>query len=559
MLAATAVHEAPWNTLRLRVPREDRTLFVRPGLQDALELARGNREIFAAASNLRLQGRNLALLREWTRHEALKAARAYTADLLGEPVAEAPAELLYVAGHQPALFHPGVWVKNFVIGEMAARTGGGALNLIIDNDVHSSSRIRVPAGDGAHPTTTTLSFDADQPPRPWEEARIADREVFGSFGDRVVDTMANWKVVPLAVELWPDATRRLDRSDLLRDALTRARSGLERRWGTANLELPLSRLCELEPFLWFASHLFAQLPRFLELHNAILREYRRVNRVRSRTHPVPELKILGESFEAPFWVWRADDPQRRRVMVERAGRLLRLSDGHEVFATLPLAVDGDACCAVEALHELPGRGIRLRTRALTTTLFARLFLADMFVHGVGGSKYDEITDRIITRFYGLPAPAFQTSSATLHLPLGTPYDVNHSDETRLVALLRDLRFNPERHLSAGLDPRLDALLAQQAQLVAEQQATWNAPAAGRGARRARARENYERFQRFSSVRRELAHFTETQRRRAEEELASLRRQMDANSVLQDREFAFCLYPEEKLRGFMTHLWNLPAR
>ena len=41
---------------------------------------------------------------------------------------------------------------------------------------------------------------------------------------------------------------------------------------------------------------------------------------------------------------------------------------------------------------LPSRGIRLRTRALTTTLFARYVLGDLFVHGIGGAKYDELGD-----------------------------------------------------------------------------------------------------------------------------------------------------------------------
>ena len=45
------------------------------------------------------------------------------------------------------------------------------------------------------------------------------------------------------------------------------------------------------------------------------------------------------------------------------------------------------------LAELSSRGIKLRTRALTTTLFARLVLSDMFLHGIGGAKYDQVTDR----------------------------------------------------------------------------------------------------------------------------------------------------------------------
>jgi hypothetical protein len=197
----------------------------------------------------------------------------------------------------------------------------------------------------------------------------------------------------------------LDRSTRLCDCLTAARSGLERRWGLENLELPMSRLCELDSFLWFASHIFAHLPRFRAIYNEVLYEYRRVYHVRSRTHPVADLAETSDGWvEAPFRVWRAGEWQRKRVFARQSGREVHLSDGRDTIAKLPLAPDMEACCAVEVLKDLSAQGIRLRTRALTTTLFARLCFADLFVHGIGGSKYDEMTDRIVARFFGIPAP-----------------------------------------------------------------------------------------------------------------------------------------------------------
>jgi len=55
-------------------------------------------------------------------------------------------------------------------------------------------------------------------------------------------------------------------------------------------------------------------------------------------------------------------------------------------------------------------------RALTLTLFARLILGDFFIHGIGGGKYDEVTDQIIRDYFGIDPPAFQVVSGTLHLP-----------------------------------------------------------------------------------------------------------------------------------------------
>ena len=601
MLEPETVHEQPWQRQRLRVPREDGKLLARPSLPAAVESARRNQDSLESATT-DIQGHTLATLRRWSREEVVGAAREYTSGLVDEsippecgvrngecgvrsadsgqdsrqssivnrqssPRAATTEDLMFVAGHQPSLFHPGVWVKNFAVSELAARTNGLSLNLVVDNDTFSTTGVRVPQGDRGRPQIETVPFDADRPTQPWEDASILDPQQFRMFGDSLARAMASWNVVPLATELWPDAVAHMASSARLGDCLTAARVRQERRWGVANLELPISRLCTLEPFLWFAGHLLAHLPRFREVHNNVMVEYRRVNKVRSRTHPVPDLSETDGWLEAPFWVWRKGDCRRSHLFAKQVAREVLLSDGTDVFARLPLSPETDAGHAVDALRELPAADIRLRTRALTTTLFARLCLADLFVHGIGGAKYDEMTDRIIARFFRLPPPEFMTLSATLHLPLAEPFNVHQSDQTRLTTLLRDFTHNSDRHLphdsrfqipgilkSPGISsPRIESLVAEKRQLIAEQHA---AACTGltRRERRARQRTNHGRFRRFQQINGRLAEFNTDQRRHVEDELADVRRQLAANAVLQDREFSFCLHPADKLQPFMTGLW-----
>ena len=59
--------------------------------------------------------------------------------------------LIYLAGHQPQMFHPGVWFKNFALGELARRHGATAVNLIVDNDMLSDASLRVPGGSVSEP------------------------------------------------------------------------------------------------------------------------------------------------------------------------------------------------------------------------------------------------------------------------------------------------------------------------------------------------------------------------------------------------------------------------
>jgi hypothetical protein len=148
----------------------------------------------------------------------------------------------------------------------------------------------------------------------------------------------------LLPDFWPAAVAHSRVSESLAECLTAARCHWERSCGRGNLELPISRLCTLEPFLWFASHILAHLPRFQAVYNEVLREYRMTNRVRSRTHPVPDLRENDGWLEAPFRVWRAGEEVRKRVFSRQAGGEILLSDGQQVFATLPLAPVLSASC-----------------------------------------------------------------------------------------------------------------------------------------------------------------------------------------------------------------------
>lgn len=546
--------EEPWQRQRLRVPREDGTLFARPELRETPGAVERNAAALNAAAT-DIQGRTLQHMRDWARRRTLEAAVDYTRYLAGEtidfPIAD---DVAFVAdGHQPSLFHPGVWVKNFGIHGIAERTGRRALHLVVDNDTLSSSSLRVPAGDRSSPRFESLAFDDERRTGPWEDAGVRNEALFCSFGDRAVAAMRRWGVEPLIGEIWPTAVEFARRGGLLRDCFTAARHRLEEQWGLHNLEVPLSRLCGTEPFLWFASHLFAHAARFREVHNLTLQQFRTVNRVRSRTHPVPELSQQGDWIESPFWIWSEGESIRRRAFVRQAtAKQVELTDCRDLTLRFPLAPQMDACCAVELLRELPAKGVRLRTRALTTTLFARLCLADLFVHGIGGAKYDEMTDRIIARFFGIAPPAFLTLSATLHLPLAEPFNVAADDLPSLRQRLRDLRYNSDRHLPEGT--RADALIDEKRRLIEEQQAA-KTEGLPRRLRRERSPENHRRFLRFRELDRQLAEFTQPQQQRLLGEIEVVRSQLQANAVLQNREFAFCLYPEEALRPFLTGLWN----
>jgi hypothetical protein len=43
-------------------------------------------------------------------------------------------------------------------------------------------------------------------------------------------------------------------------------------------------------------------------------------------------------------------------------------------------------------------------------------VCDQWIHGIGGARYDQVTDRIIRKFFGIDPPAFGVATATLYFP-----------------------------------------------------------------------------------------------------------------------------------------------
>lgn len=534
---------------RLTVPSEDGGVLSAPPLRDAVRAAIRTQQRLDS-SQLDLQGRTLQQLRDWSRSECFKAAAQFTSSIVNDEVAAPPATgPLIIAGHQPTLFHPGVWIKNFAIAGLAETTQGVALNLIVDDDILNQTGVRVPAGKPDAPHYETVLFDEPREPQPWEDVDCRDRAMFASFADRIVAHMKRWDVDPIVADVWPDAVRSLDRSSRLVDALTAARHNQEVRWGTANLELPVSDMCQTEPFLWFASHVLAQLPRFHEIHNRVLADYRAAHHIRSRSHPVPALADADGWLEAPFWLWRPGEHHRHPVLARQVGRELQLSDSREVVARLKLALDMEACCAVEELRRLSADGLRFRTRALTTTMFSRVALGDLFVHGIGGAKYDELTDRIIAEFFGIAPPQFLTLSATLHLPFSFAQSLPPSRTAAIRREMRDLRYNAERHAPAS---DISQLVERKQELIAAQHAA-HTSGLSRSARRARREDNRHRYLQLKEITALLSAAAGPRQRELEAELEQSERDDATRRLLFDRDYAWCLHPAERLRNLMASL------
>jgi hypothetical protein len=401
-----------------------------------------------AGEDFDCQGRSRRQLASHARAELLRLARAHTARYRDVPTALAADAPLLLAGHQPELFHAGVWFKNYLLDSLARRHGAVAVNLVVDNDRCKSASLSLPTGSLDSPRRETAPLDAPAEPIPWEDRAIVDEPTFYAAADAVKQAIGSLVPNPLIGDMWRLVIERAAATSRLGAALAEGRHAYEGQLGLATLELPISRVAELEAFAWFAAHFFARLPRVWDIYNSALADHRRAERIRSATHPVPDLAAQGDWLEAPLWVWTADDPHRRALFVRQSGDEVILSDRASWHTALALSADGEANRAAAQLQDLARHGVRIRPRALLTTMFARLFLGDLFIHGIGGAKYDQLTDLLIALLFGLTPPKFVVATATFRLPIaGKP--ACHSPEKSVGETLRDVQYHPEKHLGDG--------------------------------------------------------------------------------------------------------------
>jgi hypothetical protein len=522
---------------RLRAPQLDGAVLAQPELAQAGRLIDRNRHLLASGP-IEVLGRSLAELRPLARRSALLSAQEYLRSA-GEPIPSTDEASLLLSGHQPELFHPGVWVKHFALNGLARQHGASPINLIVDNDTAKTTALPLPATTDSLPHLLRVPFDRWSGEVPYEERPVHDETLFASFPQRARQP---WNFTPLLDDFWREALRQAQRTNLLGERFVAARRTYERRWGCHNLELPVSRVCVTEPFAWFACHLLANLLHFHAVYNESVRAYRRLYGIRSRNHPVPELATDGDWREVPFWGWRTGELQRGRLFCRLTPTTLELRAGGTLWPALPLPTPASATRAVCAWQELERQGYKVRSRALTNTLYARLFVSDLFIHGIGGGKYDELTDEIIRRFYGLQPPGFLVLSATLRLPLPR-YPVKAEDCRRLAHELRDLHWNPQRHPEALTTAGPEALS------LARDKTRWI------GREEVNGRERHRILRQLTEELQVRLRGRESELR---QELTRCQEYVQANEVLRRRDYAFCLFPEALLREFCTRFLHPSA-
>jgi hypothetical protein len=272
------------------------------------------------------------------------------------------------------------------------------------------------------------------------------------------------------------------------------------------LEVPLSEICGTRGYFEFTYGLLSQAEKFADIFNIALGNYRAEHKLRSTANPFPDVAKTPNGVETLFWLVKGG---ARETLSVRPGNGLSINGVGEAF-------DSESLMAL-----FQEKGWRLWPKAVSLSLMNRLYLGDLFVHGLGGAKYDRITDEVIRGFYKLEPPPFATASLSLSAgKLENP-------ASRLMELrqkLREMDFHPEAYLENPPEDLLD-----EKKKLTEGIKIPGANKKEMGRRLGEINETLKAG--LGPVKTELA-----------EKIASLESELNRYEVLADRELPFFLFP-----------------
>jgi hypothetical protein len=388
-MIVTAARYANW-----KAPAQDGQLLIWPAPDDLLRETRENAKSLMSAESVRIAGIPLPELRRGVR------------GWIGHADENVP---LIATGHQTELYHTGVWAKDVLINELARRVGGSAVHFAVDTDQPKHLSVRWPG------TSLPITDDPLLASAEWSGLLASPTPAhLRSIELSLQDAAGQWNFSPMLQKVI-DALRRSSMEQAsLSSAVTSAQHELDWDLGLRHHAMLVSPMLMSPAYLVFVHHVLSRAPQFAADYNAALADYRAESGITSLTRPMPDLKTGADRVEIPFWLDDLEKSSRTRAAVVRSTDGWALQSHGDRFV---LSADDVGESAGDSLGIwLRDHQLRLSPRALTLTTFLRLLVVDQFIHGIGGGRYDQVTDRLLASHFKIDPPRFAIATATLFFP-----------------------------------------------------------------------------------------------------------------------------------------------
>ncbi|MHC4738938.1 MAG: hypothetical protein ACYS9Y_08560 [Planctomycetota bacterium] len=386
----------------LSVPEEAGCIFTRPDFNNWPYLLRKNRDLLAAIDN-----------RNTSRSELVNIATEYTHRMgLTVPYLKSATEDIIVTGHQPNWHHCGIFAKNIVTGRFARQTCGIAVQLVLDHDICNTSMSFPESDNNRFLRLKTIALEQKHQKIPLESRPVPSKEQLRKF----IDSVSKISIDPFCSEIWCRNTHRIIENTRLcksaADIITQLQARLNKAFGLEIIYLPVSLMSQSNSFIDFVYSVICDAVSFVGIYNKAIKNKRKTCNLKpNQTLRSLKTDYLNNIIELPFWfVSRAS--KRASLYVSLNDKSLRIGTADNVAGI----IDSSGNKKEQLLEILVKNKCVIRPKAVTLTLFTRLYLADLFVHGTGAANYEYITDYLIRDYYKISKLSFGVATATMTLP-----------------------------------------------------------------------------------------------------------------------------------------------
>jgi hypothetical protein len=392
----------------LSVPEEAGFIFTRPGFKNWPSLLKKNRGSLSGVDN-----------RNTSRSELVNITTEYTSRIgLPVPHLKSAADII-VTGHQPNWHHCGIFAKNIITDRFARQTGGTAVQLVLNHDICSTSMSLPESDNDGFLQFKTIPLEQKQQNIPIEFRPVPSKERLRKFIDSVLKISKG----SFCSDIWCQNLHYIiENTQSCRstaDIITQLQARLNQAIGLEIIYLPISLLSQSNSFIEFVYSVICDTASFVRVYNKAIKNKRQTDNLKSnQTVRTLKTDYLNSIIELPFWLV-FQTGKRGSLYVNINGRSISIGTADKIVVTIDSSRDKKQ----QLLELLRKNKCVIQPKAVTLTLFIRLYLADLFVHGIGAKDYEYITDYLVRDYYRISGLHFGIASATMTLPA----DVNNQN------------------------------------------------------------------------------------------------------------------------------------
>jgi hypothetical protein len=382
----------------LSVPEQTGCIFTSPNFKSWRSLQEENKGLLAGVNNRNMsQGELLGITAEYTHRLGLLTPKLNTADII-------------VTGHQPNWHHCGILAKNIIADKLARQTGGTAIHLVLDHDICDTSMML--PGYGVE--DFLLPLEQKQQDVPLEFRSVSPKEQLTKFIESVLG-IENSLCSEMGYQNINSIVEKAQLCAGIADFITQFQAYLNQALGLKIFYLPVSLMSKSDCFMGFVYSVICNAASFVTSYNQAILNQRESHKLKpNQTVRMLKINDSNNAFELPFWLVY-NTGKRASLYVSINSKSMQVGTEYDTVGTVDLSKDKKQ----QLLEILEKSKSVIRPKAVTLTLFVRLYLTDWFVHGIGAINYEYITDYLISRYYEISKLNFGIATATMILPTET--------------------------------------------------------------------------------------------------------------------------------------------